>query len=280
MKVIKSAAFEACDDLDPATVVFGYSGWTVRNLVEQLSKDLGRPVDRVSAAEAGRDAELVAQVEGMFHAAASGDEVQSLLIAARASYAEGEKSGALDLFEQAARLGDVEAMHLAAGMAMELNRRTTARFWAEGAAAAGSARGMYQVGDLERMSGNVADAKEWYAKAGAAGEGGAYGALIDLAEQDGDTASAMRWAAAGARIEDPFCLFKHGLYISRTDPNRVNDVTALWEKAGQLGSGVAMVNLGIFYHSNGNPVQARFWLEKAEAAGHPMASTKRRELGL
>jgi hypothetical protein len=278
---ILSDAFTSLGQLDPGSLVVGNHPVSVSDLQRAWSQQLGRPIQVLAPATDDGDAGTV--LEQALAEAEAGDESQAAMIAAVMAQNEGRLEEALGYLEHGARLGNVDAMLGAADVARELGRQGVERFWTETAAKTGHPTAMFNMGLSALYDGDLREASRWLEASGSSGNAEAYAALIEVADRAHEPRAQARWAEIGARQNHPRCLEVHALNVLRgneENPEIFRQALSLMEAAASMGYAAAMYRCGIFHCQGGNPVQAKYWWEQAEAAGVPEARGRLVQYGL
>jgi hypothetical protein len=272
LDTILSEGFKACRGLDPEGEVIPGHPVKVADLERAWSQQLGRPVERLATQPSESDGTAGGSdvVREVLAEAEAGDESQQALVAAAVAQNEGRHEEALSYLEHGGTLGNVEAMLGAAQLARELGRAGVDRFWTEAAANAGSSVATFNMGLSALHDGDLEGASRWLQTAGSQGNAEAYAALIEVADRAQDASAQARWAETGAQMNHPRCLEIHALNILRGNEDNqevFRRALSLMEAAASQGYAAAMDRCGILHYHSGNPTQAKYWLEQAEAAG-------------
>lgn len=284
LATILSEGFEACGKLDPDSQVILNHSVSAGDLQRAWSQQLNRPIESMVAQTGEASSQERAGVmEDVLSEAEAGDESQQAMVAAAVAQSEGRHDDALGYLEHGAKLGNIDAMLGAAQLARELGRPGVDRFWTEAAANAGSPVGTFNMGFNAFEEGDLAEASRWLEKSGSQGNAEAFAVLIEVAGRAQDPAAQRRWAETGASMNHPRCLEVHALNVLRgneENPDVFRRALDLMETAARQGYAPAMDRCGIFHYHNGNPTQAKYWWEQAEAAGDPDARGRLVKYGL
>jgi TPR repeat protein len=275
--------FKALPELDREGQVIASHPVPVLELERAWATQLGIPLEHVAPAPEPETETDTSVLDRAMAEAEAGDESQAAMIAAVVAQNEGRVEEALNYLEHGARLGNVDAMLGAADVARELGREGVARFWTETAANAGHPAATFNMGLSALSDGDLGTARSWLETSGSQGNAEAYAALIEVADRSNDPGAQARWAEIGARQNHPRCLEVHALNILRgneANPEIFRRALSLMESAASQGYASAMDRCGIFHYHSGNPVQAKYWWEQAEAAGDPDARGRLIQYGL
>ncbi|GAA5101227.1 tetratricopeptide repeat protein [Nocardia iowensis] len=207
----------------------------------------------------GRIAEAVRWLETAVAAGCPGADVQlGLQHLERGNIDEAER-----WLRPAAEAGSPEAL---CNMGVVANRRgdsTAAEEWYERAAEAGNATAMRTLGLYVARRGDTGRAVALLTEAIRRGRTDAMAILGSLHLDHGDDAEGEYWLRRGAEAGDPDSMFHLALFLREQD---VHPVTGELTEPGVLRAATAIA-------TGRSPAQqeARHWLERAAALGHPQS---------
>jgi hypothetical protein len=278
---IQGGALDRVAMADGDVVIRAKDEVTIREFSRYLSKEMGRVVEPVASPAEPSGAEVL---DTLLAEAESGDRARQALVAAGVAQAEGDSELALEILEEGGRLGDPECMLGAANLAHSMGRMGVRDYWNRAAADAGHPVGMYNCGvNAFSADGDVPEASRWLEAAFEAGSAAACAALTEIHDRCGDQAAGALWTERGARAGHPWCLERHARNIvsaGNASYPALLEALPFAEDAAAQGLASAISLAGMLTGHAGNQAQARYWLEKAVAAGDPDAPRLIAQLGL
>jgi TPR repeat protein len=185
---------------------------------------------------------------------------------------------ARDAYEKVANMGNHNAEYK---VAMNEQHAADARRWFTRAAEGGHVEAQYMLGNWAFFSiglpqQDAQTAIRWYTKAAQSGHAKAAAELGQLYATGAngvspDYAAAAKWLTPGAEAGIPFAQYHLGAlhYYGRGVPRNIGAAAKWLVKAAGQGHVDAQALLGEMYHATDPPdlVKARYWSEKAAAAG-------------
>jgi hypothetical protein len=226
---------------------------------------------------------VINRIQATIDAADAGDSASQLRVRAFASQRNGDATEALRLYEEAANLGNIEAMYDAGCLCDESGAMSASHYWWELGADRGHANSAYNRAVSAYRTQDFEAAGTWYERAASLGDVSAYAALTQLADERGDGAAERHWAKLGADAGHPFCLNRHSYFLvtdSDGDRGTLFQAKTYSTRSADQGDVEGMYSVGLISGQLGNPSEARQWLLRAEAAGHPNARAVITKYGL
>jgi TPR repeat protein len=175
---------------------------------------------------------------------------------------------------KAAAAGEPGAMINLGVRALERNEPAEALRWFRDAAEAGSADGMVRLGTELQRAGDAAGAGVWFLRAAEQGHGPGMVAVGETHEKAGDTAGAENWYRRGIEAGCGLGVIKLTRLLAGR--GQWDDAERILRASAGAGQVEGMVTLGIFLERH-NPEEARYWQDRARAAGWAEPPAGRRE---